>query len=211
MDEVGGYQMPARLAGHPGLELCNTWAGWGEPVRTPNQEYLKSFEHLAVWCGHVELCTSDDVRRLRRQGRRRPEQAAQTLGAAHALRRDLYRVLTQAPVPAASLRRVTTLVERSAAAARLVRGPAGADHRVAHGVAHWELPVSLGLELPVLAAARAVGGLLTSAEVRTVRACPGPECGWLFLDTRGRRTWCSMSSCGNRAKARTYAARHRGA
>jgi predicted RNA-binding Zn ribbon-like protein len=38
-----------------------------------------------------------------------------------------------------------------------------------------------------------------------VRTCP--SCGWLFLDARGRRRWCSMATCGNRAKVRAHAAR----
>ncbi|MGW5195753.1 CGNR zinc finger domain-containing protein, partial [Kribbella sp. NPDC004138] len=38
-----------------------------------------------------------------------------------------------------------------------------------------------------------------------VRTCP--SCGWLFLDPRGRRRWCSMATCGNRAKVRAHAAR----
>ena len=40
----------------------------------------------------------------------------------------------------------------------------------------------------------------------SVRRCANPECGWLFLDDSraGKRRWCSMSSCGNRAKARRH-------
>jgi predicted RNA-binding Zn ribbon-like protein len=40
-----------------------------------------------------------------------------------------------------------------------------------------------------------------------VRECPGDgTCGWLFVDrTKNRsRRWCSMQTCGNRAKARRY-------
>lgn len=39
-----------------------------------------------------------------------------------------------------------------------------------------------------------------------VRECPGPRCGWLFVDDSpgGRRRWCSMASCGNRAKAQRH-------
>jgi predicted RNA-binding Zn ribbon-like protein len=58
-----------------------------------------------------------------------------------------------------------------------------------------------------LGVARAAGELLTSPEPRVVRACPGRGCGWLFLDRRGRRRWCDMAVCGNRAKARRHAAR----
>ncbi len=39
-----------------------------------------------------------------------------------------------------------------------------------------------------------------------LKACPADNCMWAFYDfSRNRsRTWCSMSVCGNRAKARTY-------
>jgi hypothetical protein len=41
-----------------------------------------------------------------------------------------------------------------------------------------------------------------------MKACPA--CGWAFYDrSRNRsRTWCTMAICGNRAKARSYRARH---
>jgi len=44
-----------------------------------------------------------------------------------------------------------------------------------------------------------------------LKACPGDACGWAFYDrSRNRsRTWCTMSVCGNRAKARSYRARQR--
>ena len=44
-----------------------------------------------------------------------------------------------------------------------------------------------------------------------LKACPGDRCGWAFYDrSRNRsRTWCAMSVCGNRSKARSYRARQR--
>jgi predicted RNA-binding Zn ribbon-like protein len=44
-----------------------------------------------------------------------------------------------------------------------------------------------------------------------LKACPAENCGWAFYDSsRNRsRAWCSMSVCGNRAKARSYRARQR--
>jgi predicted RNA-binding Zn ribbon-like protein len=62
----------------------------------------------------------------------------------------------------------------------------------------------------VLTVALAAAQLLTSPEAATVSACPGRDCGWLFLDRRGRRRWCSMDSCGNRAKVAAHARRQRG-
>jgi predicted RNA-binding Zn ribbon-like protein len=39
-----------------------------------------------------------------------------------------------------------------------------------------------------------------------IEQCEGDVCGWLFLDRSpaGRRRWCSMRDCGNRAKARRH-------
>jgi predicted RNA-binding Zn ribbon-like protein len=44
-----------------------------------------------------------------------------------------------------------------------------------------------------------------------MKACPNDSCQWAFYDrSRNRsRTWCTMSVCGNRAKARSYRARQR--
>ena len=44
-----------------------------------------------------------------------------------------------------------------------------------------------------------------------MKACRADDCRWAFYDrSRNRsRTWCSMSECGNRAKARSYRARQR--
>jgi predicted RNA-binding Zn ribbon-like protein len=44
-----------------------------------------------------------------------------------------------------------------------------------------------------------------------LKTCPGDGCLWAFYDrSRNRsRTWCRMSVCGNRAKARGFRARRR--
>ncbi len=57
--------------------------------------------------------------------------------------------------------------------------------------------------------ARSVADLLTDDTVEQLRECAGEGCSWLFLDRsrNHRRKWCSMSSCGNRAKARRHYAR----
>jgi predicted RNA-binding Zn ribbon-like protein len=54
--------------------------------------------------------------------------------------------------------------------------------------------------------ARSAVDLMTSADLARVRECDGHDCGWLFLDTSkaGRRRWCSMAICGNRAKSERY-------
>lgn len=44
-----------------------------------------------------------------------------------------------------------------------------------------------------------------------LKICASDDCGWAFYDSSRNRSgaWCSMASCGNRAKARAYRARHR--
>ncbi len=44
-----------------------------------------------------------------------------------------------------------------------------------------------------------------------LRVCANDSCRWVFFDTSppGRRRWCDMSTCGNRAKARRHRARAR--
>ena len=56
---------------------------------------------------------------------------------------------------------------------------------------------------------RSAADLVTSDRACLIRECAGESCSWLFLDaSRNRsRKWCSMSSCGNRAKARRHYAR----
>ncbi|MFE2432803.1 CGNR zinc finger domain-containing protein [Streptomyces sp. NPDC059373] len=47
--------------------------------------------------------------------------------------------------------------------------------------------------------------LVTSPAVTRLRNCAGPDCGAIFLDNSrpGTRRWCSMDTCGNRAKKET--------
>jgi predicted RNA-binding Zn ribbon-like protein len=44
-----------------------------------------------------------------------------------------------------------------------------------------------------------------------LKVCPADDCRWAFYDHSRNRsgTWCDMSECGNRAKARAYRERHR--
>lgn len=52
--------------------------------------------------------------------------------------------------------------------------------------------------------------LLLNPSRSQIRQCEGESCGWLFLDRSkaGRRRWCSMADCGNRAKVRRHYDKH---
>jgi predicted RNA-binding Zn ribbon-like protein len=184
-----GLVLPVRLGGHPALDFCNTYAGRGE---ADGVEYLESYDHLAVFAREAGLIDS------------RPSAGAAegeaVLSAAKELREALYGLCVSGPDDAA-WRTVSAHVQAAARAALLAPGPP----------ARWTLPPDTGAALPLLAIAQSVGDLLLRVDLADVRRCPGRGCGWLFLDPRGRRRWCSMATCGNREKVRRHAARARAA
>jgi predicted RNA-binding Zn ribbon-like protein len=179
---IDGLTIPLRLAGDAALDFCNTRAGWGDAAP---KEYLQSYAHLAVWAWAAGLVGRVD------------EEAGgdEVLERALRLREALYAVCTGRSDDR-SWGVVANEAERAACAARLTPGG-------------WRLPEGSGAELPLLAVARAAGELVSSPRLERVAACPGEGCGWLFLDRGGRRRWCTMAICGNRAKARRHAARSR--
>ncbi len=54
--------------------------------------------------------------------------------------------------------------------------------------------------------------LLGSKSILHVKECAQPDCTLLFVDASrsGRRRWCSMNACGNRAKTVDYRRRLKG-
>jgi predicted RNA-binding Zn ribbon-like protein len=66
-------------------------------------------------------------------------------------------------------------------------------------------------ETLVHALALSVAELLHRPDQSRLRRCDGDGCGWLFLDTTRNhsRRWCDPLDCGNRARVRSYVARHR--
>lgn len=77
----------------------------------------------------------------------------------------------------------------------------------------WQLawPASDPRRVRFAVAVDAVALLADGGRLPRVRFCPGHDCGWLFLDTSGRRRWCSMDTCGSRAKMRRLYERQRAA
>ena len=191
---VDGLVLPVSVADEPTLDFCNTRAGWNsdEP-----REYLTSYDHLVVWAREAGLIEAPVAARLR------PGTAAgeEVLERALALRSALHRACTD-PDDTAAWDEVAA-VARAAASAAVLRPEAPPGRR-------WQIPEGASLELPLLEVGRAAGAFLASTDLSAVRSCPGTDCGWLFLDPRGRRRWCTMAVCGNRAKARRHAARRRG-
>jgi predicted RNA-binding Zn ribbon-like protein len=195
-EDVDGVRIPKRVGGHAALDLCNTLAGWGEaPAR--RSEWLGGYDSVAVWAEAAGLLRPGEAARLRRAAHREPDQAADVVRRVRQLRRNVRTAVTD-PRHARGLQQVAAVAQEAASRLTLVSGERP----------EWRLPPAV--DAPLLQAARAASDFLTSGDLSAVRGCPGKGCGWLFLDPRGRRRWCSMAWCGNRAKVRAHAERTRG-
>ncbi len=189
--------LPQPVALHPALELVNTYSGWDG---THTSDYLVSYDHLAVLAGVLDLLPAIDVRRLRRAARRQPEAATNALERACTVRAVIRRAVLDPADPEATSE-LTVATRSAATTVQLLPGTP----------ARWWVPgiAPDDLDRPADAFAWAAADLVTRPDVTRVRTCPGRGCGWVFLDTSGRRRWCSMQWCGNRAKVRAHAARSR--
>lgn len=184
---VGERLLPKPVGGHPALDLCNTLAGWGGQ----EAEWLKDYRTLAAWAEFTGLIPAAD------QLPATSRAAAGVLDDVRSFRAALYGLL----LDGTGFEEVAERVDEANALRRLTAGPDGS--------ASLALPPSRDVRLPLHGAALAAADLLARPERATVRACPGPGCGWLFLDSRHRRVWCTMATCGNRAKVRAHAARQK--
>jgi predicted RNA-binding Zn ribbon-like protein len=61
--------------------------------------------------------------------------------------------------------------------------------------------------------AESIAREVSQGYVARLRVCANATCRWVFFDTSrtGRRRWCDMATCGNRAKAARHRERRRGA
>jgi predicted RNA-binding Zn ribbon-like protein len=168
------------------LEFANTRYWRGQPIPT---ETLNGPEDLATWmAGNV----SREVRTLPRRDFEHTLEVRETI----------YRVFD-----ATSRGKAPTAADLEALNDALATAPARKVLRRERSGFAWDVDMrgstALAQLAPVLWSA---GDLLTGAKLGKVKRCANPECGWLFLDDSraGKRRWCSMSACGNRAKARRH-------
>ena len=201
-DASAGWSARDFRGGHPALDFANT-VGWRRSERPI--EFLADYADLVAWCEAAGLLTAGEARRLARTAGARPAEAAAVLARAQALRTTIHLVFAALAAGKTPARAALAELSRWSAEAGTRRRLAVADGSV---VWAWTAgPREVDRMLWPLAWAAAE--LLTDSSRRAVRECAGDSCGWLFIDASnsGRRRWCSMSDCGNRAKVRRH--RHR--
>jgi predicted RNA-binding Zn ribbon-like protein len=192
-------------AGQLCLDFTNTLNG----SRAQPRERLTSYPHLVAWGRQAGLLTVAEERRLLRAATENVSAAAATLDRAIALREAIFRsvaaIVHDQPPAADDLALLNAELTAAMSRLRVVQTPDGL-------VWDWQTD-GPALDRMLWPVARSAADLLTSDDLDRIRLCASEECDWLFMDmSRNRsRRWCSMSDCGNRAKARRHYQRHHGA
>ena len=184
------------LGGNPALDFANTL---DRRLSPEPWEYLETYEDVIEWSRTASLIDGAHERRLMLKSRASPSRSRKAFRKAIVLREVIYRIFTaiaeQRRVARADLDELQALAIAARGAQALLED---------HDEYAWRWRRPLSLETPLLMVAEHASTLLTQRDIATrVRVCSGRGCSWIFLDTSkaGRRRWCSMQSCGNRAKA----------
>ena len=117
------------------------------------------------------------------------------------LRAILGALASRAEIQAQWVETVNRVLAARAGYQKLVQGRRG-----------WELTCVKQVESPaaiLFPIAEAAAILISSGGGARVRKCGNPDCVLFFPDKAGRRRWCSMAICGNRAKVAAFARRQR--
>jgi predicted RNA-binding Zn ribbon-like protein len=141
---------------------------------------------------------------MRRRAQQQPAGALAVLGDARRVR-NVLRALAERGVASSGIRadalnEINRVMGRSAGTRRVEIQPDGSFARTF-------VPVGDAFAGLLISIVESAADALILGELLRVRRCADPRCGRVFQDEtkNGRRRWCDMATCGNRAKA----ARHR--
>jgi predicted RNA-binding Zn ribbon-like protein len=177
------------------------------PVR--GDDALRDFETFVAWLESAAVLDFERAQGIRRRALQQPSGAAATLVDARRVRATL-RVLAERGTAAAQVRfealsEINRVLGRSAGTRRV-------ELRTDGSYARAFVPVGdafAGLMIPIVESA---ADAMILGELGRVRRCADSRCPRVFFDRtkNGRRRWCDMSTCGNRAKAARHRARRKG-
>jgi predicted RNA-binding Zn ribbon-like protein len=190
-------------AGDLSLNFANTkdWHVSEKPV-----ENLTGYSDLVTWGEQAGLISPEFAMQMQQLAMDQPVVAKRSYDFAIQVREALYRIFSLRyagkPIPEADLAFLNSVVREALAHLQLT--PLEDGFR-------WDWSPEIdGANLILWPVARAAAELLTSDKASRVRVCEDDRgCGYLFIDqTKNHsRRWCSMESCGNRAKARRHYSR----
>jgi predicted RNA-binding Zn ribbon-like protein len=182
------------------LNLCNT-LNW-HASQNPTEE-LNTYADLVAWGFEASVLSADEANRLIRLGNEQPELAQAALADAITLREALYRVFVAIILgDEANKNDLSILTEFWHAASKQLSLASHAGEII------WKYEANHDDQRRMLwPVVHSAVELLQSDQRHRIGQCEDDRgCGYLFLDTSRNqsRRWCSMESCGNRAKANRH-------
>jgi predicted RNA-binding Zn ribbon-like protein len=182
------------------LDFANTadWHASDQPV-----ESLNRYQDLALWARENGLLSQAEVEQMLHKASARPAEAETVLKQAIALREAIYHSFSaiaagRAPQEA-DLSLLNERLPEALARLQIAKSEAGFTWT-------WRSQAD-ELDQMLWPVVRSAAELLTGGELDRVKECEDDRgCGFLFYDTSRNRSrrWCSMESCGNRAKVRRF-------
>jgi predicted RNA-binding Zn ribbon-like protein len=172
----------------------------------PHRDALDSFDGFVGWLSNAGVLDGERADSLVRRAQQQPTGSNAALHEARRLRSVLRALAERGDVEneratQTAIAEINRILGRSTGTRRVESRAGGGFVRsfVTAG------DVFSGLVIPVIESA--ADGLV-AGELQRIRKCANPRCGRVFYDgsRNGKRRWCDMKTCGNRAKA----ARHRG-
>ena len=192
---------------HEILDFVNTL---GNRFYAEEVDKLRSYDDLLTFCRQFEILTKEEVANLAAGS---ADQKVETLAAALRLRELLFDVLIQIAGQNEAVKR--DMPDDSALrelgeylhAAEQARVLALSDGGLTWQWVNPKNPMRPASELALIAK-----NFIDDCDRNRLRKCAMHDCGVLFFDRSrgGRRMWCSMSECGNRAKVARFRTRHAG-
>jgi len=182
-------------------DLCLDFANTAEMHASQHpDELLHDYNDLVNWGQAAGLFPPARAGELRQLAEEHPKEASAVYTSAIRLREAIYNIFsllsTDQQINSQDLQTLNSAVEQALPHLHLVANPNGF---------HWDwIDDPQALDQIIWSVARSAAELLTSEVLDRVRQCADEHgCGYLFIDmSRNRsRRWCSMDSCGNRAKA----------
>jgi predicted RNA-binding Zn ribbon-like protein len=171
-------------------------------------EKLPSLDDALAWFVDRGVIHLEGADRLRAKVATEPSDGAKDLDRVHHVRdamREVAVAIAEKRVPSTSALTTVNRALHARQVIELVPGPEGCyvDHR------HIGDPIDDALAR----LADPLVGELTAGEPERIRVCASDTCQWIFYDgsRTGRRRWCDMATCGNRAKAARHRARAKAA
>lgn len=171
-------------------------------------DHLATLDDALAWFVGRGVIHGEGADRLRLQAAADPVAAARDLARVHAVRGALREVADALAEQRPPRTGALDTVNRALHARQVIELVPAADGCVSVDHRHVGDPVDDAL-------ARLADPLvteLTSGHPERIRICDNDTCRWVFYDTSrtGKRRWCDMATCGNRAKAARHRARVKG-